>query len=221
MTASERAKSLTKLLMRLTLTPGAGWISKRVTTGPGKTCLTSALMPKSANFDSSRPDNWLNCSCEKPIWRPALGSSSRSKWGTSITSPGFLTWVIDFLTVADTFLFLAELPVLLDVALGMIDSAETFIWVIKLATDSSSLILGCTFAAVIMGGVTVCCLIRWAWRAASSRRSFHSTHRIISWSTPRKVDSPIRSIKESHEIWANNVNPNSVIDSINKAVPAG
>ncbi|MOA10191.1 hypothetical protein D3C78_1300710 [compost metagenome] len=34
-TASERARSLARLVMRLTLIPAAGWISKRVMTGPG------------------------------------------------------------------------------------------------------------------------------------------------------------------------------------------
>ncbi len=36
MTASDRARSFTRPLMRLTLSPGAGWISNRVTTGPGQ-----------------------------------------------------------------------------------------------------------------------------------------------------------------------------------------
>ena len=44
MTARERARSLARLDIRETFTPGAGWISKRVTTGPGYTATTSALI---------------------------------------------------------------------------------------------------------------------------------------------------------------------------------
>ena len=36
MTASDRARSFTRPLIRLTFRPGAGWISNRVTTGPGQ-----------------------------------------------------------------------------------------------------------------------------------------------------------------------------------------
>ena len=59
-TANERAKSLAKLLIRLTFTPAAGCISNRVTTGPGSTDFTSALIPKSASLVSSSPESCVS-----------------------------------------------------------------------------------------------------------------------------------------------------------------
>lgn len=55
-TASERARSLARLEMRLTLTPAAGWISKRVITGPGCTESTPTSTPNSFSLISSRRD---------------------------------------------------------------------------------------------------------------------------------------------------------------------
>ena len=56
-TAIERAKSFERLLILLTLVPGAGRISIRVMTGPGLTSTTSAITPKSSSFASK---SWLN-----------------------------------------------------------------------------------------------------------------------------------------------------------------
>ena len=53
---SARARSLARLLIWLTLTPGAGRNSKRVITGPGCTATTSASTPKSRSFSSTRRD---------------------------------------------------------------------------------------------------------------------------------------------------------------------
>ena len=48
MVESARARSLESAVIWLALTPGAGRISKRVTTGPGCTATTSTSTPKSA-----------------------------------------------------------------------------------------------------------------------------------------------------------------------------
>ena len=63
-TDNDLAKSLAKLLILLTLTPGAGWISKRVITGPGLTSTTSTLTPKSASFSSSKRERCSSISLE-------------------------------------------------------------------------------------------------------------------------------------------------------------
>ena len=54
--AKERAKSLAKLVMRLTFTPGAKSISKRVTTGPGCTESTCTSTPNSFSLISNKRD---------------------------------------------------------------------------------------------------------------------------------------------------------------------
>ena len=51
-----RARSLERLLIWLALTPGAGRISKRVTTGPGSTATTSTSTPKSFSLSSTSRD---------------------------------------------------------------------------------------------------------------------------------------------------------------------
>ncbi len=55
-TASERARSLARLEIRLTFTPAAGWISKRVITGPGCTDSTMTSTPNSFSLISSSRD---------------------------------------------------------------------------------------------------------------------------------------------------------------------
>ena len=55
-TARDRARSFARLEILLTLTPGAGLISKRVITGPGLTSTTSTDTPKSLSFSSSKRD---------------------------------------------------------------------------------------------------------------------------------------------------------------------
>ena len=82
MTAIERAKSLANPLIRLTLIPGAGWISKRVTTGPGRTSTTSALIPKSWSFNSN---NLERCSKESALYpvTPFLSAGSSRLMGGS------------------------------------------------------------------------------------------------------------------------------------------
>ena len=82
-TASERARSFTRPLMRLTLRPGAGWISNRVTTGPGNTDTTSASMPKSFSFSSSSRDMPSSDSPENSAVWGASASSSKEKSGNS------------------------------------------------------------------------------------------------------------------------------------------
>ena len=59
---SERAKSFDKLVILLALTPGAKLSSKRVITGPGKTPTTSALIPNSSNFASTKRETRSSCS---------------------------------------------------------------------------------------------------------------------------------------------------------------
>ena len=64
MTASERARSLASDEIFCTLTPAAGWISNRVTTGPGSTETTSASTPKSLSFSSSMREMASSASLE-------------------------------------------------------------------------------------------------------------------------------------------------------------
>ena len=63
-TDNARAKSLARLLIWDTLTPGAGNTSNRVTTGPGCTDSTEAFTPKSRKFCSKSWDISANCSGE-------------------------------------------------------------------------------------------------------------------------------------------------------------
>ncbi len=62
MTDSDRARSLDRLVIWFTLTPGAGRISNRVITGPGCTDSTSISIPKSSSFNSSCCD--IACSAD-------------------------------------------------------------------------------------------------------------------------------------------------------------
>ena len=64
MAESERARSLARPVIWLTFTPGAGRISKRVTTGPGCTATTSTSTPKSLSLSSTRRDMASSASCE-------------------------------------------------------------------------------------------------------------------------------------------------------------
>src|SRR5690606_22136477 len=86
-TASDRARSFARLEILLTLTPGAGWISKRVMTGPGWTFSTSASTPKSFNLISSRRDMLSSDSGEKPLLS-LLGGSSSAIGGSEPGSTG-------------------------------------------------------------------------------------------------------------------------------------
>ena len=63
-TARERARSLARLLILDTLMPAAGWISKRVITGPGCTATTSASTLKSLSLISSNRDMASSASSE-------------------------------------------------------------------------------------------------------------------------------------------------------------
>ena len=87
-TARERAKSFAKLVIRLTFTPGAGWISKRVTTGPGSTFSTWASTLKSRSLISSRRDMLSSVSEEKPF-APCLSAASSNAMGgrSPVTGP--------------------------------------------------------------------------------------------------------------------------------------
>src|SRR6478735_1769273 len=58
MADSARARSLARPEIWLTLTPGAGCISKRVTTGPGCTATTSTSTPKSRSLISTSRDTF-------------------------------------------------------------------------------------------------------------------------------------------------------------------
>ena len=64
MADSERARSFARPEIWLTFTPGAGRISKRVTTGPGCTATTSTSTPKSLSLSSTRRDMASSASCE-------------------------------------------------------------------------------------------------------------------------------------------------------------
>ena len=66
----------------LAFTPGAGRSSKRVTTGPGCTATTSASMPKSFSFISTRRDSASSASAEYAGSRGG-GSSSSFSGGSS------------------------------------------------------------------------------------------------------------------------------------------
>ena len=67
----------------LAFTPGAGRSSKRVTTGPGCTATTSASMPKSLSFISTRRDSASSASAEYSGSRGG-GSSSSFSGGSSL-----------------------------------------------------------------------------------------------------------------------------------------
>ena len=77
---SERAKSLDKPVILLTLTPGAKSSSKRVITGPGNTATTLALTPNSINLASTKRLTWSSS-----FWSIGLaalsGRSSKSSDG--------------------------------------------------------------------------------------------------------------------------------------------
>jgi hypothetical protein len=75
---SERARSFASALIWLTLTPGAGRISKRVTTGPGSTATTSTSTPKSLSLSSTRRDMASSASAEYSDSRCGESSSSDS-----------------------------------------------------------------------------------------------------------------------------------------------
>ena len=64
MADSARARSFARLLIWLTLTPGAGRNSKRVITGPGRTATTSTSIPKSRSLISTRRDMASSASSE-------------------------------------------------------------------------------------------------------------------------------------------------------------
>ena len=64
MADSARARSFDRLLIWLTLTPGAGRNSNRVITGPGNTATTSASTPKSRSLSSTRRDIASSASSE-------------------------------------------------------------------------------------------------------------------------------------------------------------
>ena len=80
---SARARSLARLEIWLTLTPGAGRISKRVTTGPGCTATTSPSTPKSLSLISTRRDIASSASAEYAA-RAVGGSSSSYSGGSSL-----------------------------------------------------------------------------------------------------------------------------------------
>ena len=61
---SARARSLARLLIWLTFTPGAGRNSKRVMTGPGCTATTSTSTPKSRSLISTSRDIASSASSE-------------------------------------------------------------------------------------------------------------------------------------------------------------
>ncbi len=69
-------------MIALAFTPAAGRSSKRVTTGPGCTATTSASMPKSLSFTSTRRDSASSASEEYAGSRGG-GSSSRLSGGSS------------------------------------------------------------------------------------------------------------------------------------------
>ena len=82
----ERAKSLANPVIRLTLMPAAGWISNRVTTGPGRTSTTVALIPKSCSLTSKRRDKCSRDSSEKPVLEDLSWTSRRFSGGRTPTS---------------------------------------------------------------------------------------------------------------------------------------
>ncbi len=78
-----RARSFDRLLIWLTLTPGAGRNSNRVITGPGSTATTSASTPKSRSLSSTKRDIASSASSEYDCSRgPA--SSSKDNAGSSL-----------------------------------------------------------------------------------------------------------------------------------------
>ncbi len=76
--AIERARSFARFDILLAFTPGAGWISNRVITGPGATAVTSIFTPKSASFCTSSSDKSCRRSSEKPALPSLLGGSSKA-----------------------------------------------------------------------------------------------------------------------------------------------
>ena len=84
-TAKDLARSLTKLLIRLTFTPGAGWTSKRVITGPGLTAITPMSIPKSLSLSSRSLDIADSDSSENPDLFVSCHASSNPIAGSSCT----------------------------------------------------------------------------------------------------------------------------------------
>ena len=83
-TARDLARSFTKLLIRLTFTPGAGCTSKRVITGPGLTAITSISIPKSFNLSSRSLDMADSDSLENPDLLVSCHASSKPIAGSSL-----------------------------------------------------------------------------------------------------------------------------------------
>ena len=89
-----RARSLARLLICATFTPGAGWISKRVITGPGWAATTFTVTPKSARRASTSRDMASSSSavyaCLDARGRSSMstgGRGSPSNLGTSVPPP--------------------------------------------------------------------------------------------------------------------------------------
>ena len=83
-TASERARSFARLLIRLTFIPGAGCTSKRVITGPGFTAVTSISIPKSFSLSSRSLDIASSDSFEKPESLVSCQASNKPIAGSSL-----------------------------------------------------------------------------------------------------------------------------------------
>ena len=65
LTDNDLAISWAMFVILLALVPGAGCISKRVTTGPGRTVSTEASIPNSSSFVSSNRANSFNSASDK------------------------------------------------------------------------------------------------------------------------------------------------------------
>ena len=77
LTDSDLAISWAIFVILLAFVPGAGWISNRVTTGPGKTDSTVASIPNSSSLASRSSAIWFNSLSDKELPSSrALSSSS-------------------------------------------------------------------------------------------------------------------------------------------------
>ena len=67
LTESDLAMSWAIPVILLAFVPGAGWISNRVTTGPGSTDSTVASIPNSSNFVSNNWAIWFNSDSDNEL----------------------------------------------------------------------------------------------------------------------------------------------------------
>ena len=98
LTDNDLAISCAILVILLAFVPGAGWISNRVTTGPGKTDSTVASIPNSSNLASRSSAIWFNSLSDNELpsssalsSNSVLGITAFSFFSSSVSELSFNT----------------------------------------------------------------------------------------------------------------------------------